>query len=256
MTEVFRHRIKWRLHPVLTSVLNRLEGTALGQAFKDRAVEVSTSKVLGNPVDHARALGPHRWILEQAEGDGLPLTAADYLKPVDVQALAALMPTMQGWHFPVNREVNAHPVWYFREYLKAVGLLRKYKGTLRLTKVGKQALADPHVLWTHLTDTLVLPGTDFNADTSVVVLVHMASSEGRIDVDAVARTVGTLGWSRPDGQPISGTDIYPMWNELWAALGNVGEHQGGSLFDRKLSDAARRLINESLFTEVQSNRPE
>ncbi|MFT3833173.1 MAG: hypothetical protein QM711_07605 [Micropruina sp.] len=88
----------WDLNPVLTDVLNTLgEKTPLGQAFKDRAVEVSMAKVLGDPVDHAEALVAYRHLLEQADGDGLPLTAAGYLRPADVQTLAAVMPTMRDW---------------------------------------------------------------------------------------------------------------------------------------------------------------
>ena len=81
-----RHRrVAWNLHPVLTDVLNTLGETPLGQGFKDRAVEVSMLKVLGDPVDHAEALVAYRNLLEKADDDGLPLTAAGYLKPADVQ---------------------------------------------------------------------------------------------------------------------------------------------------------------------------
>lgn len=133
-----RHRrVAWNLHPVLTDVLNTLGETSLGQAFKDRAVEVSMLKVLGDPVDHAGALVAYRYLLERAGGDGLPLTAAGYLKPVDVQALAAAMPTMRDWIHKMAREIDAHPVLHFREYVKSIGLLRKYKGSLRLTRLGR-----------------------------------------------------------------------------------------------------------------------
>lgn len=141
--ESVRHRrVTWRLHQTLTDILNSLEGMPIGQAFKDRAVEVSTSKVFSDTIDHATALAAYRWILEHAVGDGLPLTSSGYLKPADVQALAAVMPTMHGWIHKMAREVDVHPVLYFRECLKAIGLLRKYKGSLRLTKAGREGLAD------------------------------------------------------------------------------------------------------------------
>jgi hypothetical protein len=54
---------------VLTNVLNTLgEKTPLGQAFKDRAVDVSMLKVLGDPVDQAEALVAYRYLLERADG--------------------------------------------------------------------------------------------------------------------------------------------------------------------------------------------
>jgi hypothetical protein len=259
MTEFYgdpsiRHRrVAWRLHPVLTEVLNRLEGTAIGQALKDRAVELSTFAVLSDPIDIDAALAAHRWVLAHADGDGVPLTAAGYLKPADVRALAAVMPQMRGRIHKMTREIDAHPVLHFREYLKEVGLIRKYKGTLRITRLGRDALADSGRLWQHLADTLLIDGTDFDAQASVVILVHAATTEGGIDVDAVARTITALGWTHRDDSPVQDSEVCPIWNELWTALGNVGdvaELPEGRNWDRELSTAARVLVSNALFTEV------
>ncbi|MFV0435601.1 MAG: hypothetical protein ACK5LO_16710 [Leucobacter sp.] len=246
-----RHRrVAWNLHPVLTDVLNTLAETPLGQAFKDRAVEVSTLKVLGDPVDHAGALVAYRHLLEWADGDGLELTAAGYLKPADVHALAAVMPTMRDWIHKMAREIDVHPVLHFREYVKSIGLLRKYKGSLRLTRLGRAAVNDPTVLWKHLADTLAPDEQSFHADATVVVLVHMATTEGRIDVGAVAQTLTALGWSHRDGSPVSQGEVYEVWNELWDVLGNIGEVEGNHRSDRMLSHVARVMVHEALFTEV------
>lgn len=244
-------RVAWNLHPVLTGVLNTLgEKTPLGQAFKDRAVDVSMLKVLGDPVDHAGALVAYRHLLEQADGDGLTLTAAGYMKPADVQALAAVMPTMRDWIHKMAREIDMHPVLHFREYVKSIGLLRKYKGSLRLTRLGRAALNDPNVLWNHLADTLAPDEQSFHADATVVVLVHMATTGGRIDVAAVAQTLTALGWSHRDGSPVSQGEVYEVWNELWDVLGNIGESEGNHRSDRMMSQAARVMVHEALFTEV------
>lgn len=246
-----RHRrVAWNLHPVLTDVLNTLGETPLGRAFKDRAVEVSTLKVLGDPVDYADALLAFRYLLERADGDGLPLTAAGYLKPADVQALAVVMPTMRDWIHKMAREIDVHPVLHFREYVKSIGLLRKYKGSLRLTRLGRVALNDPTALWKHLADTLAPNEQAFHADATVVVLVHMATTEGGIDVGTVAQTLTTLGWSHRDGSPISQGEVYEVWNELWDVLGNIGESEGSHRSDRMMSQAARVLAHEALFTQV------
>lgn len=246
-----RHRrVAWNLHPVLTDVLNTLGETPLGRAFKDRAVEVSTLKVLGDPVDYADALLAFRYLLERADGDGLPLTAAGYLKPADVQALAVVMPTMRDWIHKMAREIDVHPVLHFREYVKSIGLLRKYKGSLRLTRLGRVALNDPTALWKHLADTLAPNEQSFHADATVVVLVHMATTEGRIDVGTVAQTLTALGWSHRDGSPVSQGEVYEVWNELWDVLGNIGESEGSHRSDRMMSQAARVLAHEALFTQV------
>ena len=244
------HRVAWNLHPVLTDVLNTLGETPLGQAFKDRAVDVSMLKMLGDPVDHAVALVAYRHLLERADGDGLPLTAAGYLKPADVQALAAVMLTMRDWIHKLAREIDAHPVLHFREYVKSIGLLRKYKGSLRLTRLGRVAADDPTMLWNHLADTLAPDEQSFHADATVVVLVHMATTEGRIDVGAIAQTLTMLGWSHRDGSPVSQGEVYEVWNELWDVLGNIGESEGSHRSDRMVSHAARVMVHEALFTEV------
>lgn len=247
---VRRRRVTWRLHPALTNVLNQLEGTALGQAFKDRALEVSTSKVLSDPIDHAAALTAHRWLLERAEGDGLQLTAAGYIKPTDVKALAAVMPEMESWIFTIGREIDAHPVLYFREQIKEIGLIRKYKGTLRLTRAGRAGLAEPKALWRHLAETLIPTGDGFNTYSAVVILVHAATSEGEPDLDAIARTMTAIGWKHQNDAPVTRTDVHPVWNDLWTTLGNIGERAVGEhRSSRVLSGPARILANEALFEE-------
>lgn len=245
-----RRHVVQRLHPVLTEVLNSLEGSPLGQAFKDRAVELATSQLLAEPVDRAAALPAHLWLLEHAAGDGLPLTAVGYLKPAGVRELAAVLPAMQDWPFGLAKEVDAHPVLRFRGYVTAVGLLRRHKRTLRLTKAGSAARQDPAQLWQHLRDTLVPRAAPFEQTTGVVMLVHAATSAEDIDVDAVARTMTELGWSLHDGSPVEASDVYPVWNELWDALGNVGTSVTSSVFDRALSPAARSLVADALFEVV------
>lgn len=246
-----RHRrVAWNLHPVLTDILNTLGATPLGQAFKDRAVDVSMLKVLGHPVDHAAVLVAYSYLLKQADGDRLPLTAAGYLKPADMQSLATVMPAMRGWVHKMAREIDARPVLHFREYVKSIGLLRKYKGSLRLTRLGRVAANDPTVLWKHIADTLAPDEQSFHADATVVVLVHMATTEGGIDVGAVAQTLTALGWSHRDGSSVSQGEVYEVWNELWDVLGNIGEGEGNRRSDRVLSHAARVMVHEALFTEV------
>lgn len=52
--------------------------------------------------------------------------------------------------------------------------------------------------------------TGFTADASVVVLVHMATTEGGIDVDAVVKTLTALGWSHRDGTPVGRGEVYEV----------------------------------------------
>ncbi len=107
---------------------------------------------------------------------------------------------------------------------------------------------DPTALWEHLADTLAPDEQSFHADATVVVLVHMATTEGRIDVGAVAQTLTALGWSHRNGSPVSQSEVYEVWNELWDVLGTIGEGEGRRRSDRMLSHAARVMVHEALFT--------
>lgn len=243
-----------RVHPMLSYLLSRLGGTPAGEDLRQRSVTVSTSTLVSDAVNRSAALAPHQWLLDRAIGQGITLTAADYLKPADARALAGVMPTMNDWPWAGTREVDAHPVLHFRDYLKNIGLLRRYKTTLRLTRVGREAQADPERLWHHLADTLVPTASSFTEQASVLIMVTMATSEGRIDVDAVARTMTEVGWSQKSGGSVDSRDIYPVWNDLWNSLGNVGALvEGTRRRDRNLSTAAQALVHDALFEQVDTS---
>lgn len=92
----------------------------------------------------------------------------------------------------------------FRQSLQQIGLLRKYKGKLLLTKLGKAAQADPVVLWRHLADRLVDGNEDtFTTQARLLALLCLASEpKGRHD-KRLAEALTYLGWRQRDGRPVS-----------------------------------------------------
>ncbi|SJN11188.1 hypothetical protein FM113_11255 [Leucobacter sp. 7(1)] len=168
-----------------------------------------------------------------------------------------MLPSMAEWPFGSGIELNTDPVYHFREYMVAVGLLRSYRGMLMLTPQGRQSLADPAILWKHIAQTLILGDSTYHTEVSVVALIHMATSEGEIDVAAIARTLSVIGWEHEDGDSISHRDVARVLNGHWIALGNVGTeeaHTDSSRFTplvrRPLSQAARVLVADALFQRV------
>src|SRR5690606_37032561 len=91
----------------------------------------------------------YQWLLDRAVG-GLPLTAAGYLRPADVEAASAVVPAVGDWIGKKNREDLTLPLLNHRESMQAMKLLRKFKGSLKLTRLAARAQRDTEELWDHL----------------------------------------------------------------------------------------------------------
>src|SRR5690606_29245548 len=159
--------------------------------------------------EKAAALRPFLWYLERTEGDGIELTKAGYMKPADVEEASRLVPSMTHWYGKKNRENNTVPLLRFRESLQSLGLLRKYKGRLRLTKAGAAVAGDPDALWDLLAEKLAGPREDrFHNEANLLVLAYAASTaDGAAPFEEVALALSQLGWVRPDGRPLSRFDL-------------------------------------------------
>ena len=65
-----------------------------------------------------------------------PEAGAGYLKPTDVEAASEVVPAVAASFGKNNREAHSGPLLHFRLALQSVGLLRKSKGALLLTRAG------------------------------------------------------------------------------------------------------------------------
>lgn len=161
-----------------------------------------------------------RWFLDLVGTDGLPLTPAGYLKPAVAQQVAARLGLQHEWIGTMRREDQTWPVLAFRESTTLLGLTRKLKGTLRLSRTGAALADDPRGLVAHLVQRLPLGRVRFDQEGGLVLLLALAGREPegdddgdgdseRQDLDAALDRAGealtSLGWSL-DGAPIpSGT---------------------------------------------------
>lgn len=138
-----------------------------------------------------------QWFLDRADDGGIPLTKAGYLKPDDTFAASEVVPNMAGWIGRNNRESQSFPLLEFRQSLLEVGLLRKYKGHLLLTKAGAAARRSPEALWEHLAASLTRARGQFEAIASPLMAATAAVS-GRFDPPAVAAVLTAHGWRSGD----------------------------------------------------------
>ncbi len=249
--ESVRHERRY-LHPRLSHVLSGLAGSPFQQALGDRVAEVGASA--GPPPAGAalqEALAAPLWLLERAaSSDGLPLTAAGWMKPSTLTEIMSVLPTAADWIHSATREIDVHPVSNFRATLQDYRLLRKFKNSLRLTEAGKAALADPADLWAFLVERLVPDDGDFTGSAGAVILVHMATSGDRVDMEAVARTMAEAGWKDRDGVAATADELWPIYNSLWTLLGNISPREIEPRRNRRISDAATTMIRDALFLEA------
>ncbi|WJL94714.1 plasmid pRiA4b ORF-3 family protein [Microbacterium sp. ET2] len=221
------------------------------------------------PVDDAdreASLRAWTWFLDRAGGDGIPLTAAGYLKPADVTDAMRHLPTSDAWLTTSNREIDHSSLLHFRESLVRQGFLRKYKGRLLLTRLGASARKHPDRLWQTLVDRWrgVVAGThvvdaragsrdaDFVRDATTCTLLAIAAGESFDSswgsqppggLDRAAHWLSRLGWSI-DGAPVPGRDLYSQ--PVRTVLENLWDGVRDTLGKGEMSATARRLARQVL----------
>ena len=203
-----------------------------------------------SPQEFDAALRPVLWFLERARGEGIPLTSAGYLKPEDVQAASRVVPEAKDWIGKKNREPQTLPVLQFREMLQKLGLLRKSKGRLLITKAGARGLVEHGFLWGHIASRL-LPSPQqprFDREGSLVVLLCATSPAGSIPKALIVETMSALGWERKDGEPLKYHDValaIPVL-DVFRNLGLVHRPWAGPL---EVSAVGQALAREALLWE-------
>jgi hypothetical protein len=229
----------------LIDLINRLTYSPVGEDLERRAVALMSDPEPPDARELDEAFRAFTWFLDRAAEGEISLTAAGYLRPVDVVAAARVVPTMGGWIGKANRESETTPVLHFRQVLQSLGLLRKYKGALRLTRAGAAAQEAPEELWNRLADTLVPAESDFNADAALLLLAYAATSaDAELPLDEVAAALTAAGWQTDDGRPIERRDLYR--SPALEVLRNVTSEPTGWVDRWRISPAAARLARAAL----------
>lgn len=229
----------------LADLVYRLAYTAVGEDITAAAYALLGDRPVPDDAAFRASLKPITWFLDRVGNDGLTLTAAGYLRPTDVEATAAQLPTMASWIGKANRESDTLPVLRFREALQSLGLIRKLKGTLRLTRAGKNAAEAWEELWSHLADRLVPTKDGFETDATLLLLLFAAtSSHGDLPLDAIAQALTHLGWRRSTRSPIKDHQLY--WLTAMGVLRNASEPETGPHDRWRLSPTARELARAAL----------
>ncbi|MGL5830470.1 MAG: plasmid pRiA4b ORF-3 family protein, partial [Angustibacter sp.] len=232
------------LDPRLLRLFRRLNGTSVGQEFGECLLAMGDPPSVA-PEQFSSSLSAYQWFLDRAGDCGLLLTGAGYLKPEVVVAACTVVPTMADFPGMHNREVQCFPLLEFRKCLQVLGLLRKFKGELRLTRAGEKARGNPAVLWEHLASHLVpTKGNEFVQVASLVYLVFVGGGRAvKGPINATADALSELGWRMHDGSPM--TSI-PVWDlPVTNAVRNLTSPDVGP--DDQPGAAARALARAAVW---------
>lgn len=241
------------VHPDLVDLVNRLAYSPVGEDLTARAVRLIGEPAQIDDEERHDSLRAFTWFLDRAADGGIPLTAAGYLKPADVEGAAQVVPMMASWIGKANREINTAPVWRFRELLQTLGLLRKYKGTLRLTKLGQAARGSSDALWSILAGRLITDEAGFEGQAALLVLAYAATSaDTEIPLEPVASALGHLGWQTGSGEPVAAYDLYRL--SALEILENVKPTPSTWRDRRLISPAAAALAHTALLAARPSSR--
>ncbi len=188
----------------------------------------------------AAAVGHFAWFLEHLGDDGVALTSAGFLRPADVVAVAERLDLGREWVGTLNRESHTPQVTEFREAAQALGLVRKAKGRLALTAVGRRlASAGPRELWDHIASRLpVVPrgrAATAGYDAAMLVLLRAAGS-GEWLLDAppgewvpepdplLVQAFASLGWSY-GGVPARSIEVHRLAGPTGVVLTRMGGYE-------------------------------
>lgn len=138
------------------------------------------------------AIEPYRWLIE-AVGDGVTLTKAGYLPPGLVTRAMTELGWSDRWIGKHNREDMTPHVLELRLSAQRMGLLRKLKGRLLVTKTGGRLAGDPEGLWWHVTGRLLDVDAPGEQHASALYLLQVAADQP-LDNVLLAEAMGILGW--------------------------------------------------------------
>ncbi|MGB3230108.1 MAG: plasmid pRiA4b ORF-3 family protein [Mycobacterium sp.] len=230
----------------LVDLVHQLTYTAHGDSLTAAALVLASGSPPLKTDDMFRQLRAVQWFLDRAKDGGIALTAAGFLKPADVEAASEVVPVMADWIGKNNREAHCFPLLRFRESLQHLGLLRKNKGTLLLTKAGQAAQQDVDALWEHLAGRLIpKSGDKFQTQAVLLILAYAAeSANSELPLGRIAALLTELGWRHGDGRAVTESALRHL--SVYEVLTNLTDQPVTLRRRNAISPAAAALARRAL----------
>lgn len=168
----------------------------------------------------ADASRPYLWLLDRVGAEGLPLTQAGLVRPVDVSAAMTELGWDQWWIGKGNRENQTHIVKELRETAMALKLVRRLKGRLVRTPAGRRLAGDPGGVWQHIAARLPIDKREDEvvAATAALLWASTTTEPATVRNEPVTRAVGGL-YMHMNGNPLESYEVAGMWRDTSSVLG-------------------------------------
>ena len=176
----------------------------------------------------ARMVWPYSWLLDRVGDSGIKLTDAGHLPPAAVAAVIDELNLAAEGIAPVSRENQAPPVVQLRETAQATGLVQKDRGRLVLTTRGGELRRDPAALWWHLAEQLPVRSAAVSELQPGMILLACVAARFTDTLDAtIARMLTAIGWTKPDGSPLTEAEAARAASGTQAVLRRLGAVPSG-----------------------------
>ncbi len=210
-------------------VFNLLSNPRLPEQVQSCAELIRPEKPIEIDENAAREMvAPLIWMLARIGTQGLPLTKVGYLRPVDVTALMTELGWSQWWIGKANREEQTAPASRLRETVLETRLVRRLKGSLVLTPLGRTLADDPVGLWFHIANILPVEKHQGQRVAAILSILSALAATDQKDEAASTSTLITrralaeLGWTNSDGSPLKEFDLINSWRQTRDVLAILG----------------------------------
>ncbi|NJC21590.1 hypothetical protein BJ994_000666 [Arthrobacter pigmenti] len=189
---------------------------------------------------------PVQWLLQRVGAEGMELTKDGYLKPAVVQEIMTELGWEDRWYGKFNRESQTLPVLDLREQVQEWKLLRKYKGKLVRTPLGRKLVDNDAALWDYLATSIARPGRDAAELVNAVVVPWLVGHEPPAReqrAEIVAEILNASGF-RVDGRTVSATDGRILIRDTIRTLECLNVFRSVEVMESpdKLSDGGRQFL--------------
>src|SRR5487761_1476775 len=124
-----------------------------------------------------------------------------------VEAAATELGLLEDWIGKGNRETQTLPVLHLRETATKMGLLRKHRGMLLLTAVGRKLRTDPVSLWWHLAERMPPKSADrCETQAGLSWLLAVAAQRAGDPAGLTARILTGIGWTLNGREALTASD--------------------------------------------------